>query len=75
MGSAITKTFDFSGSAIEKKDLEIKDDRRRNSLAFYISQYIEFDNDDYSPLVKLIEKDKYNKSGGKPPIIRNSSKF
>ena len=73
MGSAITRTFDFSGKAVEKKDLEIKDDRRRNSLAFYISQYIEFNDDEYNPLVKLIERDKHSKTGGKPPIIRNSS--
>jgi hypothetical protein len=53
---------------------EEKDDRRRNSLAFYISQFVSFDGEDFEQLVEAVKQDKYAKSGGKPPKIRNSSK-
>jgi hypothetical protein len=54
------------------KDLEEKDDRRRNSLAFYISQFVTYEGEDFAPLVEVIMKDKYPKTGGKPPTVRHS---
>jgi hypothetical protein len=58
---------------VENKDTEPKDDRRRNSLAFYISQFVSFEEEDFTPLIEMIKKDKYVKTGGKPPTIRPSS--
>lgn len=75
MGAALGVKIDFSGAKVEEKDLEEKDDRRRNSLAFYISQFVEFEDDDFGPLIELVQKDKHAKTGGKPPTIRNSSKL
>lgn len=75
MGSALGVKIDFSGAKVEEKLLEEKDDRRRNSLAFYISQFVEYEEDDFGPLIELVQKDKHAKNGGKPPTIRNSSKF
>ena len=72
MGAALS-TIDFSGAKSEDKDLEEKDDRRRNSLAFYISQFVDFEEDDFGPLIANVQKDKNAKTGGKPPTIRNSS--
>lgn len=74
MGATLGVKIDFSGAKVEEKDLEEKDDRRRNSLAFYISQFVEFEDDDFGPLIASVQKDKHSKSGGKPPTIRNSSK-
>ncbi len=64
----------MTGIKIEGKDLEDKDDRRRNSLAFYVSQYVSYEEDEYGPLVEVVKKDKYAKFGGKPPTVRPSSK-
>lgn len=73
MGGALGVTIDFSGAKVEEKDIEEKDDRRRNSLAFYISQFVEYEDDNFGPLIELVQKDKNSKNGGKPPTIRNSS--
>lgn len=74
MGAAIGVKIDFSGARVETKDTEEKDDRKRNSLAFYISQFVEYDDDNFGPLIEAVQKDKNAKTGGKPPTIRNSSK-
>lgn len=73
MGSAIGVKIDFSGAKVESKEFEEKDDRRRNSIAFYISQFVEYEEDDFAPLIEIVQKDKNSKTGGKPPTIRNSS--
>lgn len=75
MGAAIGVTIDFSGAKVDSKEIVEKDDRKRNSLAFYISQFVEYEDDNFGPLVELVQKDKNSKNGGKPPTIRNSSKF
>lgn len=64
-------SIDFGGR-VEEKNLDKGDDRRRNSLAFYISQFVEYDKDDFGPLVEIVKKDKYSKTGGKPPPARPS---
>lgn len=74
MGGTLGVTIDFSGAKVEDKEIEEKDDRRRNSLAFYISQFVEYEDDNFGPLIELVQKDKNSKNGGKPPTIRNSSK-
>lgn len=51
------------------------DGRRRNSLAFYISQFVNYEGEDFAPLVDSVMKDKFPKSGGKPPAVRPSSKL
>ena len=75
MGSALGVKIDFSGAKVESKEIEVKDDRKRNSLAFYISQFVEYEEDDFVPLIEAVRKDKTAKNGGKPPTIRNSSKL
>jgi hypothetical protein len=75
MGAALGVTYDFTGAKAEDKDLEDRDDRRRNSLAFYISQFVEYEDDNFGPLIALVQKDKNAKTGGKPPTIRNSSSY
>lgn len=75
MGSVIGVKIDFSGAKVESKEIDVKDDRKRNSLAFYISQYVEFEEDDFVPLIEAVKKDKHAKNGGKPPTIRNSSNY
>ena len=56
-------------------DKEDEDDRRRNSLAFYISQFVNYEGEDFAPLIESVMKDKFPKSGGKPPVVRASSKI
>jgi hypothetical protein len=73
MGAAIGVKIDFSGARVESKEIEEKDDRRRNSLAFYISQFVEYEDDNFGPLIESVQKDKNSRNGGKPPTIRNSS--
>lgn len=81
MGSAIgilqrKATIAAAPSAAEKDDKEDEDDgRRRNSLAFYISQFVNYDGEDFTPVVEAVMKDKYSKSGGKLPVARPSSKY
>ncbi len=75
MGSVIGVKVDFSGPKIEERDLEFKDDRRRNSLAFYISQFVQYEDDDYSKLVDAVRNDKNAKTGGKPHTVRPSSEY
>lgn len=74
MGGVLGVKIEFSGAKIEDKELEDKDDRRRNSLAFYITQFINYDGDDFNVLVENVKKDKFSKTGGKPPAVRASSK-
>lgn len=59
---------------VEERDHEERDDRRRNSLAFYISQFVQYENEDFNPLIDTVMLDKYAKTGGKPPAVRHSSK-
>lgn len=59
---------------IEDKDLDEKDHRRRNSLAFYITQFVNYEGEDFGPVVEAVMKDKYASTGGKPPLVRHSSK-
>jgi hypothetical protein len=73
MGGVIGVKIDFSGAKVEAKEIEEKDDRRRNSLAFYISQFVEYEDDNFGPLIEIVQKDKNSRTGGKPPTIRNSS--
>lgn len=73
MGGVLGVKIEFSGAKIEDKELEDKDDRRRNSLAFYITQFINYDGDDFNVLIENVKKDKFSKSGGKPPTVRASS--
>jgi hypothetical protein len=75
MGGALGVKIDFSGAKVEDKDLEEKDDRRRNSLAFYISQFVSHEEDDFSSIIEAVVKDKHAKTGGKPPNVRASSKL
>lgn len=64
-------TFSIS---IDEKDLA-KDPRRRNSLAFYISEFVQYEDEDYEPLVEIVRNDKFAKFGGKTPNVRHSSKY
>jgi hypothetical protein len=89
MGSAastvanLTKSFTTVVKAEpgNEKDLknddkdEEKDPRRRNSLAFYISQFVNYEGEDFMKVVEAVKQDKYSKTGGKPPNVRNSSEF
>jgi len=52
---------------------EVKDERRRNSLAFYISSYVEFEGEEYQALVTAVEKDRHAKTGGKAPVFKDTS--
>ena len=72
MGAIVAKA-EAVAAKIENKDLEDKDDRRRNSLAFYINQFVGFDGEDYMNLIEAVKQDKYAKFGGKPPTVRPSS--
>jgi len=59
---------------VEDKNLDaLKDTRRRNSLAFYISRYVEFEDDDFGPLVEEVRQDKLV-NNPKTAIIKVSSK-
>ncbi len=62
-------------SANANDDPAEDDGRRRNSLAFYISQFVNYDGEDFAPLLESVLKDKYAKTGGKMPVARPSSKF
>lgn len=76
MGSSFGVKIDFSGPKIEERDLdEHHDDRRRNSLAFYISQFVQYEAEDYTKLVDSVRADKHAKTGGKQPTLRGSSEF
>lgn len=57
----------------DDKDEE-RDPRRRNSLAFYIAQFVNYEGDDFGKVVEAVKADKFSKNGGKAPNIRNSSK-
>lgn len=72
MGSGFGVQFDFAGKIEDK--IEIKDDRRRNSLAFYIARFNQFEEDDFNILVEEVKKDK-QKNGGKANNIKVSSKY
>lgn len=76
MGAAASLIFpkiDFGGDKSADKDLVHHDNRRRNSLAFYVSQFVDFEEDDFAPLIEGVKADKISKNGGKPPNIRHSS--
>jgi hypothetical protein len=73
MGGALGVQIDFTGAKADDKDLEEKDNRKRNSIAFYISSFVEFEEDNFGPLIEVVMRDKNAKTGGKPPTIRNSS--
>mmetsp|Transcript_19406 Transcript_19406/g.43250 ORF Transcript_19406/g.43250 Transcript_19406/m.43250 type:complete len:461 (-) Transcript_19406:111-1493(-) len=72
MGGALGVQIDFTGAKADDKDLEEKDNRKRNSIAFYISSFVEFEEDNFGPLIEVVMRDKNAKTGGKPPTIRNS---
>ncbi len=74
MGAVITRV-EGAASKFDDKELEGKDDRRRNSLAFYISQFVPYEDEDYKKLIDAVKADKNSKTGGKPPVVRASSKF
>jgi len=57
---------------VEEREHEERDDRRRNSLAFYISQFVQYEEEDFAPLIDTVLHDKYAKTGGKPPAVRHS---
>ena len=61
-------------STIDARD-EVKDERRRNSLAFYISSYMDFEGEDFQALVTAVEKDRYAKMGGKVPVFKDTSEI
>ena len=72
MGSVIASLNAQVGfiDAQEKNDEdENKDKRRRNSLAFYISEYVSFEKDNYEELVEAVKNDI---SGGKKVKVRHS---
>lgn len=54
MGALGSKVSFFSSDNADDQDLIKRDDRRRNSLAFYIARYNKFDGDDYTPLIEEI---------------------
>lgn len=58
----------------DKEDEKDRDNRRRNSLAFYVAQFVNFEGDDFGKVIEAVKADKYSKNGGKAPNIRNSSK-
>jgi hypothetical protein len=68
-----------SGGKKDGKDVDDKDDdkdrdpRRRNSLAFYVSQFVNYEGDEFAKVIEAVKADKYAKTGGKPPNVRNSS--
>jgi len=70
-GLSMGARFDFTGSKIDVRD-EVKDERRRNSLAFYISSYVEFEGEEYQALVTAVEKDRHAKTGGKAPVFKDT---
>ena len=60
MGGGASSAFgkmDWSGGGEADKKEEAADPRRRNSLAFYISQYVTWTEDDFDPLVDMVKKD------------------
>lgn len=76
LGKSITTIVSNENNADKDKNDdkdEDRDPRRRNSLAFYISQFVNYEGEDYAKVIEAVKKDKYSKTGGKPPNIRNSS--
>jgi hypothetical protein len=71
MGAVLGVKVSMAGR-IEERNLESKDDRRRNSLAYNISQFVSYEKDDFAPMIASIMKEKYSKTGGKPPVIKPS---
>ena len=61
-----------STNELAKKDEkdEEKDPRRLNSLAFFVSQFITYEGEEFGKVIDNIKKEKF---GGKQPKIRNSS--
>ncbi len=70
----MSKSIAFSNTQIDDHDLEVRDDRRRNSLAFNISSFVQWEEDEYDKLVESVRHDKLGKNGGKPHALRPSSK-
>eukprot|EP01038_Epipyxis_sp_PR26KG_P015116 gene15116-20337_t len=66
MGGGISMT-----GKVEDKELEVRDERRRNSLAFYISEFVSYDDDNYTPLIEAVKADKL-KNGGKATVAKVS---
>ena len=75
MGNVLGIKSESIGAKIENKDIDDRDDRRRNSLAFYINQFVKYEGDDYATLVEQVKQDKYAKFGGKAPTVRPSSMY
>ncbi len=75
MGGIVSGNISFTGPKIEDNELEIRDDRRRNSLAYNISTFVQWEEDEYVKLVESVKHDRMGKNGGKPHALRPSSKL
>lgn len=73
MGSAMGVVQMGAMMTGDNKDSEQKDSRRRNSLAFFVSQFASSEGDNYDALLEAVKKEKFAKTGGKPPAHRPSS--
>ena len=75
LAATFTSVVTVSNEAAKREEeVEERDPRRRNSLAFYVSQFVNFEGEDFAKVIEAVKADKYSKTGGKPPNIRNSSK-
>lgn len=75
MGAVLGVKIDFSGPRADKPEDDDIDNRRRNSLAFYITQFVQYEEDEYGKLIEAVKADKFSKTNGKPPVFRPSSKL
>ena len=66
--------LNFSGLGEEKEEVK-KDNRRKNSLAFNIAKFVQYEEDDFAPLIDAIQKERLSVKQLKIPKVTKFTKL
>lgn len=72
MGNLVNRSLVFVQGVNERPKKPVRvDERKRNSLAFYITRYLKFNGEDYNQLVQEIKQEKESQSPKKKSSVRD----